>query len=187
MRLAGFFLVADTNEGDVREPIERQQRADVGLEGRTRIIGSSRQHRRVTRGNQHHDRLGCEQRPVGVFGFSGESERAPDANDLVEPGLELCRHAEVVERRSDHDRIRAIDLVEQRVAFAQRLVHLHGSAVGFREGAGDPRLVDGARRGEPDVAFDHSTIGMHGRPSLDKTSCEAPGDGAGDTPAGVND
>src|SRR5690606_1339413 len=78
VRLARLFLVADTNESDVREPIERQQRADVGLEGRTRIIGSSRQHSRVTRGNQHHDRLGCEQRPVGVFGFSGESERTPD-------------------------------------------------------------------------------------------------------------
>jgi hypothetical protein len=45
-----------------------------------------------------------------------EAERAADADDVVDVGLHLRRHAEVVHRHARDDEVGAIELVNQLVA-----------------------------------------------------------------------
>src|SRR3546814_4252708 len=70
------------------------------------------------------------------------------AHDLINPGLQCGGHAEVVERRTDDQYIGGDQLIDQLVAFRQRVPHPRLTALFRRKAGGDPVMADKGGRSE---------------------------------------
>ncbi len=100
----------------------------------------------------------------------GVFEGNAGTGNVVDPGLELRRHAEVVHRQADHHDIGITQLCHQCIRFGHQCL-LFGAALICRgkEGA-DPVAVQMRQRLVGKVALDHLTLRIGRLPALDKVT-----------------
>jgi len=104
---------------------------------------------------------------VGQLAFV-DFNRPAWANDLVNPGLERRGHAEVVERRTDDQYIGGDQLIDQLVAFGQRVPHPRLTAFFWRKAGGDPVMADKRRRVLANIPINDAVLRAAGRPLADE-------------------
>ena len=184
LNLARFFrgvLVVSVDDGDVGDPDEAKNGAQVGL---VEIVGGGGavEFKAASAGTGDEEFFSVNEGNEALF---AELESLSTTDDLVDIRFELGRNAEVVDRHGRDNEVSGEKLLDVGIRGRQSGATRLGLGLGWGKDADDPVQRDGSRWIGTQIAMEDGFFGMVGFPSGDKFCGEGVGDGSSATGAGV--
>jgi hypothetical protein len=146
------LIITHPNKAEVAQTDEPENGFEVRFKKVEMGHCSARVERTVSGGGDDHDRLWLKKRAIGVGGCDVEIEGPADPNDLINVCFELPWHPEVVHGHAENNGIGPYDLIDQRIAQCQGILHRWAAFCRQSKCGGDPGFIDRRRRVSADAA-----------------------------------